>query len=502
MKKQISYIIIAAVLLAVLVVALVLLLNMPDNKDDSSSTSDNTATTLIEQTVSDIEIITVDNSGGKYTLMGYASKDESTVESSGETSTVTTTEMIFTMQGYDTYLVDKDKSDSLAYDCSNLVASKTVNSKNNPDSDYGLDKPRATVTISFSDGSKKTIKVGNTVPGVESAYVRIDDQSKIYVVSLDSLESMLVEKLQMFDKTIMDSLGDDETLDSLSISGSARETALIIERNSFSSVSEYYLSSPVTAACDNDAVESLRDYTLFPFVADSVAAVDITESDLSKYGLDKPYYTADAKTSSHSYKLLISEPDEDKNCFIMAEGDKIIYKVESSIIDFMSNDGSELISDTIFYPNELKLDSAVISYEKGFDEYTLTHTTSKNNKGVDVTTTEVILGDANIQTSLFSKFMKNMSILSRAEKFPEYDKKVEPILSVAVTYTNKTTDTLKIYQADKKAVVVLNGNSVGTVELETANQLLNCAKLLAANTDFDSLIEEESETTESSEKSA
>lgn len=501
MKKQISYIVIAGVLLAVLIGALVFLLTLPDKEDDSSSTSTDTTTTLIEQATSNIEKIVVDNSGGKYTLMGYDAKVESTIESSGETSTVTTTEMIFTMQGYDKYTVDKDKSDSLAYDCSNLISSRTVNSKNNPDSDYGLDNPRATVTVSFLDGSEKTIKVGNDIPGGESAYIRIGDESKIYVVSLDSIESMLVEKLQMFDKTIIGSLDDNETLDSISVSGSARKSALTIERNSFSSISEYYISSPISAACDNDEIESLRDYTLFPFVADSVAAIEVTENDLSKYNLDEPYYILDTKTSSHSYKLLVSEPDDDKNCYIMAEGDKIIYQVESSTINFMSYDGNEIVSDTIFYPNELMLDSTVISYGKTNDEYTLTHTTTKNNKDADVTTTEIILGKTNIKASLFSKFMKNLSILNRAEKIPEYDEKSDPILSVAVTYTNKTVDTLVIYEGEKKAIVVLDGEAVGTVELEKAKQLLNCAKTLAANSDFDSLAEDETETSETSETS-
>lgn len=504
MKKQITYIIIAGVVLAVLIGAIIFLLTMPDNEEDSTDTSSNTATTLIEQATSNIEKIVVKNSGGTYTLMGYDAKIESTVESSGETSIVTTTEMIFTMQEHSTYLIDKDKSDSLAYDCANLVASKVVNTNNNPDSDYGLDNPRATVTVSFSDGSEKTIKVGNNVPGDESAYIRMGDSNKIYVVSLDSINSMLVEKLQMFDKTVFSSLEDDETLDLLSVSGSGRKSELKLERNSFSNISEYYLSSPISAACDEDKMESLCDSTLFPLVADSVAAIDVKESDLSKYGLDKPYYTLDTKTSTHTYKLLVSKPDEDKNCYIMLDDAEIIYKVESSVIDFMSGDGSDLISETVFYPNESKLNSAVISYGNNKDNYILKHTVTENNKGEDVTTTEISLEKTSIQANLFNKFMGNLSVLSRTEKIPEYDKEAEPVLSVSVTYTDDTEDSLVIYKGEKKAVIVLNGTAVGTVELETAEKLLNCAKSLATDSDFDSLVEneDESETADNSNASA
>ena len=54
----------------------------------------------------------------------------------------------------------------------------------------------------------------------------------------------------------------------------------------------------------------------------------------------------------------------------------------------------------------------------------------------------------------------------------------------------------------KKAIVVLNGKAVGTTELETAEKLNNCAKLLATGTDFDSLVEDKNETSDSSQATA
>lgn len=503
MKKQIRYIIIAGIILAILIGALVFLLTMPNKEDEStSSTSSNTATTLIEQATGNIEKIVVQNSGGTYTLMGYGAQVESKVESSGETSTVTTTEMVFTMQEHSSYLIDKDKSDALAYDCANLVASKVVNANNNPDSDYGLDKPRATVTVSFSDGSEKTIKVGNDVPGGKSAYIRMGDSNKIYVVALDSVNSMLVEKLQMFDKTILNSLSDDETLSLLSVTGSGRKKALKLEKKAFSNISSYYLSSPNQAACDADKIESLCNSSLFPLVADSVAAIDVKESDLSKYSLDKPYYILDAKTSTRSYKILVSKPDKDENCYIMLNGADIIYKIESNVIDFMGGDGSDIVSKTIFYPNNLKLKSVDVSYGKIKDTYTIENTVTKNEDGVDITTTKVYYNGEETNITLFNKFMRNLSVLERAEKIPAYDEKSNPVLSVSVTYTDDTIDTLEIYKGDKKAIVVLNGKAVGTTELETAEKLTNCAKFLATGTDFDSLVKDENETSDSSKATA
>lgn len=126
----------------------------------------------------------------------------------------------------------------------------------------------------------------------------------------------------------------------------------------------------------------------------------------------------------------------------------------------------------------------------------------KNNNGVDVTITEVKRENESVKADLLAKFMKNLSVLERTEKIPKYDEKSTPILSVSVTYTDDTTDTLEIYNGDKKAIVVLNGKAVGTTELETAEKLTNCAKSLATGSDFDSLVKDESETSDSSSKAA
>ena len=328
------------------------------------------------------------------------------------------------------------------------------------------------------------------------------DSNKIYVVALDSVNSMLVEKLQMFDKTILNSLSDDETLSLLSVTGSGRKKALKLEKKAFSNISSYYLSSPNQAACDADKIESLCNSSLFPLVADSVAAIDVKESDLSKYNLDKPYYILDAKTSTRSYKILVSKPDKDENCYIMLNGADIIYKIESSVIDFMGGDGSDIVSKTIFYPNNLKLKSVDVSYGKIKDTYTIENTVTKNEDGVDITTTKVYYNGEETNITLFNKFMRNLSVLERAEKIPAYDEKSNPVLSVSVTYTDDTIDTLEIYKGDKKAIVVLNGKAVGTTELETAEKLNNCAKLLATGTDFDSLVKDENETSDSSKATA
>lgn len=501
MKKQIKYIIIAAVILIVIIGALIFLLTLPDQENDSTGTSSNTATTLIEKASSNIEQITVKNSGGEYTLLVYNAHVESSVESNGETSIGTTTETVYTMQGYENYFMDQENVDSLAYDCSNLVSSKTINSKDNSDSDYGLDKPRAVVNVRFSDGSEKTINVGNNAPGDEGTYVRMDNEDKIYLVAVDSVESMLIEKLQMFDKTILQELDDNETLNKLSVSGSGRKIPLSIEKNSFSIISEYYMTSPKATACDQTAVSNLCNTSIFPMVADSTVAVDVTDKEIAEYNLDNPYYILETATNNTSYKILISKPDEDKNCYIMKDGSKAIFKISSSDIEFMSGNGSDIISSTVIYPNILKLNSMELSYGKIKNNYIVTNTPSKNEDDIEYITSTVKLDKSDIQSSIFSAFLKNLSVLKRSSKVLEYDKKSEPILTALITYNNNTKDTLMLYKAEKKAVIVLNDEAVGTVELETANELLNDAKLLATDTKFDSLIKEDEETPESEKAS-
>lgn len=510
MKKQIKIIIAAGIVLLLLVGAIIFLLTLPDVQSDTVGETSTGAATLISKSSKNIEQITVDNGGGKYTLLLYdvvvENSDESSSESSGSSSSTesSSTALIFTMQEHDQYILDQDKTDALAYVCANLAATRTINSKGKEDSEYGLDSPRATVKVRFSDGSEKTVEVGNDAPGDEGTYVRMDNASTIYLVDTDSISAMLIEMLQMFDKTVIDELSDGDNLTSMNVSGSGRKTPLTLENSALSTLSAFYMSSPSRAACDGDAIETLCDSSIFPLVADSVVKIDVTESDVEKYGLSDPYYILDILTEQRESRIIVSEPDDNNNCYIMEDGGKAVYKIASDEIGFMSSDGSDYVTSSVIYPSEPKLKSAVFTYDGTKNEYTLTHKTIINEDEKEIISTTVHLAGNKIAENRFETLLRNISTLTRSSKAPKADENAEPIFTAEFVYENdKGTDTLKLFEKDDKAVIVLNNVSVGTTDLETAKTLAADAKALSENKDFESLVkdEEASDTSESTESS-
>lgn len=507
MKKQAKLIIAAAIVLILLVGAIVFLLTLPDVQNNTADETSTGATTLISKSSKNIEQIAVDNSGGKYTLLLYnvvvKNSDESSSASSGSSSG-SSTALIFTMQEHDQYILDQNKTDALSNACANLAATRTINSKGNADSEYGLDSPRATVKIRFSDESEKTVEIGNNSPGDEGTYVRIDGNSTIYLVDTDSVSSMLVEKLQMFDKTILDELSDGDTVKSINVSGPGRKSPLTLENTALSTLSAFYMSSPSRAACDGDAIETLCDSSIFPLAADSTAAIDVKDSDIKKYGLSDPYYILDTVTEQRKERVIISKPDDDNNCYIMKDGGNIICKIASDKISFTGSDGSDYVTSAVIYPSEPKLKTATISYGSTKNEYTLTHKTIINEDKKEIINTTVQLSGKKIAENRFEALLRNLSTLSRSSSSPEIDEKAVLILTAEFVYENDMgTDTLKLFEKDDKAIIVLNGESVGTTELETAETLVSDAKALSENKDFDSLVKdgETSNTSETTETS-
>ncbi len=504
MKKQVKFMIVSGVVLVLLAGALIFLLTLPDVQSDNTGEVSTGAAALISKASGDIEQIVVNNSGGKYTLMSYTVEYEVSDESSGEASASgsggATTEKatIFTMQEHGEYTLDYDKTEELAYSCSNLASKRTINSKGRPDSEYGLDKPRSTVEVRFSDGSRIKIQVGNDAPGDEGTYVRMNDEKTIYLVDSSSVSNMLVEKLQMFDKTLINELGDDE-FKSVSISGLGRKTPLKIEKNNLSLLSGYYMSSPNRAACDNNKIETLCYSHIFPFTADSVVKIDVTKDDIKKYGLSEPYYIFEASAAERKQRLIVSKPDGSGESYIMADGGKIIYKAASDVTGFMGGDGSDYMTSRIIYPNVVKLKTAALSYGGTTNEYVLTHKSAVNEDGDEVIKTTVQLSGKNIEENRFDIMLRNISTLTRSGKTPEIDENAAPMLTAEFVYEDGAgTDKLELFEQNGGAVIVLNGSATGTAELETVKTLVNNAKSLSRNKDIEAFaVNDDAESTNS-----
>lgn len=495
MKKNIKILIFSVICLAVLVAALVVVLNLPSANENKEETSSQDAILLFDKTNLKAEDITVSNESGEYQLLGYEYSDEGSDDGSSN-------QIIYTMQDHSSQILSKTMTDSLAEQCLYMSAIQIVDKSGSRYSEYGLDKPRSTVSVIFSDNSEVTMYVGNNAPDNKGVYFRIDGNANVYLVQENMINMFLVDKLQMFSKTMSYSFNTDYKIQTVKISGTNYDSNIEIEPiNNNANFCNFVLTKPYREICDNDFLENFGE-SLYGLSGTTVVAVDITGDDMKKYGLDKPYIdvevTASDDTAAH---IIASEADSENNCYLMQSGGTIIYKMSTDDLFWYGVTYRDFLDDSIIKPNMDNIVSADIYYGGSNYHYDVTHTTSKNELYEDIVTTKATYNGKEIKYLNLSIFVNNVAGISRSSALPKSTDGSERIFSIKYSFdgNDALSDTLEIYRTkDKQLIVTLNGNIEGYTDTEYAEkvfeQVENIPKnagLTVLNNDKSSAVSEE-----------
>lgn len=495
MKKNIKILIFSVICLAVLVAALVVVLNLPSANENKEETSSQDAILLFDKTNLKAEDITVSNESGEYQLLGYEYSDEGSDDGSSS-------QIIYTMQDHSSQILSKTMTDSLAEQCLYMSAIQIVDKSGSRYSEYGLDKPRSTVSVIFSDNSEVTMYVGNNAPDNKGVYFRIDGNANVYLVQENMINMFLVDKLQMFSKTMSYSFNTDYKIQTVKISGTNYDSNIEIEPiNNNANFCNFVLTKPYREICDNDFLENFGE-SLYGLSGTTVVAVDITGDDMKKYGLDKPYIdvevTASDDTAAH---IIASEADSENNCYLMQSGGTIIYKMSTDDLFWYGVTYRDFLDDSIIKPNMDNIVSADIYYGGSNYHYDVTHTTSKNELYEDIVTTKATYNGKEIKYLNLSIFVNNVAGISRSSALPKSTDDSERIFSIKYSFDgdDALSDTLEIYRTkDKQLIVTLNGNIEGYTDTEYAEKVFEQvenipknAELTVLNNDKSSAVSEE-----------
>lgn len=495
MKKNIKVLIFSVICLAVLVAALVVVLNLPSANENKEETSSQDAILLFDKTNLKAEDITVSNESGEYQLLGYEYSDEGSDDGSSS-------QIIYTMQDHSSQILSKTMTDSLAEQCLYMSAIQIVDKSGSRYSEYGLDKPRSTVSVIFSDNSEVTMYVGNNAPDNKGVYFRIDGNANVYLVQENMINMFLVDKLQMFSKTMSYSFNTDYKIQTVKISGTNYDSNIEIEPiNNNANFCNFVLTKPYREICDNDFLENFGE-SLYGLSGTTVVAVDITGDDMKKYGLEKPYIdvevTASDDTAAH---IIASEADSENNCYLMQSGGTIIYKMSTDDLFWYGVTYRDFLDDSIIKPNMDNIVSADIYYGGSNYHYDVTHTTSKNELYEDIVTTKATYNGKEIKYLNLSIFVNNVAGISRSSALPKSTDGSERIFSIKYSFDgdDALSDTLEIYRTkDKQLIVTLNGNIEGYTDTEYAEKVFEQvenipknAELTVLNNDKSSAVSEE-----------
>ena len=178
--------------------------------------------------------------------------------------------------------VDQDKIDTLVSSLNSIKAERTLENVEDA-SEYELDQPDNTITVTTEDGETTVIQLGMENDSTSQEYIDLNkDSSTVYVVS-NSTFSSFEGTLYDFASGVFPTV-DSSTVSKISVDG--KDSSYVVEKdeNNFWNIT----GDGETEKADSAKATSLAS-TLSSVAYASYVNYNCAEDELSQYGLDKPY---------------------------------------------------------------------------------------------------------------------------------------------------------------------------------------------------------------------
>ena len=500
--------------------------------------------------------------GGVYVgINSYVSKEEKTESSSEEESktevfSVKTDDiksLEFIIDKKDTTFEKKDdswvKKDETAFPVNQTTLDSAASALEKVEADrvlekvddlteYGLDSPSNSVTVTTADGTTK-FNIGDENTSTNQYYISKDDEdSTVYVVAADTvtpfmnslydyaqgedfptIDSSTVKKVQVSedkDSYVLEENSDGATWDVSTDGSSDKETA------------DTTAAGNVTSGLGNFAFDEFVNYNA---------------EDLSKYGLDKPYATItvdyqeeveeDSTDSSESDSEASESVSEDSSTADSTEStadeseaadsssdstessdgsssdekktttvdkQQVIYvgdeagdssryvTVDNKQVYTMSTDtlsavidkkASDLWSLIVNYQSVKTLDQLQVTYGNETSTVNVSRETSKDDDGNETETTTYKLNGDEINSTTFTTFYNKLINMAGQKRLTDtYTPATDPEMTAVFTDTDNNQTTVTFYTYDTNYYAVVVGNKVFLVNKMTVKEMFTAYETL------------------------
>ena len=179
--------------------------------------------------------------------------------------------------------VDQGKIDTLVSSLNSIKAERTLENVEDA-SEYELDQPENTITVTTEDGETTVIQLGMENDSTSQEYIDLnEDSSTVYVVS-NSTFSSFEGTLYDFAKSGVFPTVDSSTVSKISVEG--KDSSYVVEKdeNNFWNIT----GDGETEKADSAKATSLAS-ALSSMAYSSYVNYNCAEDEFSQYGLDKPY---------------------------------------------------------------------------------------------------------------------------------------------------------------------------------------------------------------------
>ena len=353
-----SLIIAVSVAVSLALILTMLIVFLPTDIDDnqSSNVSDETSEipvfTVYDRSSENaktaiVQTVEFNNSFGKYTLQ-YDDK------SAG-----------YHIKGYEELELSKNLEDFIGY-CIKLDADDEIENVKSL-SDFGFDKPLASVTITYYDGVKRTVDIGNLVATEDGYYLNERGSDKVYMVVSDTANYFMAADWWYVSTTLFTAPAkreDDENgsaiLKEISISGKNHTDAMTIRRPLPQDGEEFSYYKYVTVKPFLRGVtDSVGDafYGLQSLYADRAAVLHPTAAQKKSLGFNDPYsvikftlaieligdvedmseeVTPKSYYNNQEHTITVGCKDNEGYYYIMVDDVDVIYQISTGSLQLLA----------------------------------------------------------------------------------------------------------------------------------------------------------------------
>jgi len=459
MGKPLRYLLITVFLCALLGVSAWLLLT----ELSASQSQGETTAYLVHKQISEISMVSVSNENGEYSV-----KNE---------------DGLFTVHDIPGDVVNTEYVDMLLDECSSVYYESVANEQPEDLQIYGLQKPTATVNISYTDGTELQLLFGDEEPVSGGRYFKTAADNRIMLMKKNRTIrfTMAVEKYINYiiiepntSSSILSAVQD------ITFSGTQLEQPIVLKAvledraeikrtaSSFGAVT-HLITSPVVHEANQTELIRLTE-SLLGLISEGVVDYNCTEQQIADYGFDDPVlqvafdYKNGTEAEIKHYVLKLSKLDG--SYIAKLEGQNIIYRIAN--VAFTQVNYESLVLRWFLSP----FLSDVKTMEVDFDNSTYTF----DMAGDTAKELRVLLADKELDSELYRKYYNLVLTAAsegevlRAPTLPD-----SPEMTVRFVYKDaeKPDDIMRIYRGDVRRVYV---EVNGVCEFFMREKYLSCIK--------------------------
>ena len=406
--------------------------------------------------------------------------------------------------------VNQDKMTEAAGALNSLEAERVLTDIENL-SEYGLDEPSNTITVTISDGSDTILRVGMKNDSTNQYYLeKDDDQSTVYVVDSSAVTPFM--------KSLYDYAQEDlfPTVDSSTISRidvESENNSYELEKNPDSGLWN------VKSGDETDSTDSAKVSSLTSSIS-SIAYASFENyncDNLAEYGLDKPYaeitidYQEEKKTDKSDSdedtdtdedsesntvmidaQLVIQIGDESDNDgrYVRLNDSNEIYTISNDTLNsFIGKTNSDFWNMTVSYLSSNNLDRLDVMYGKEIHYIDVSRETSENveeedDDSEDAVTVSYRLDGKKLEENKFTTFYNKLINMAGQKRLTEkFDTDSSPEMTVTLTDIDGGIMEVDYYPYDTNYYAADNDGKVYLVNKMTVKEMFKSFENLLEKND-------------------